>query len=143
MIEIQKMEQEDLLEIQDFSEFDDFWNFDILKQDFLDSGTIYYKAIKDKEIVGLLGVKQIMDIVEIRNIVVRKVYRGKGIGRNLLTYFLKEVQKNDTIQKIELEVNEKNEIAIQLYKKQGFKEVGRRKKYYNNQDDAILMNFEK
>jgi len=143
MIEIREMKLEDLQKIKDFSEFDDFWNFDILKQDFFTSGTTYYILLQNDEIVGLLGINQIMDIVEIRNIAVKKIYRGKGFGKNLLTYFLKEVQKNDTIQKIELEVNEKNEIAIQLYKKQGFKEVGRRKKYYNNQDDAILMNFEK
>lgn len=40
--------------------------------------------------------------------------------------------------KINLEVNEKNIIAINLYKKFGFEQVGLRKKYYNDQD-AVLM----
>ena len=40
---------------------------------------------------------------------------------------------------ISLEVNEKNYAAISLYKKAGFEDVGRRKKYYNGMDDAIIM----
>ena len=43
------------------------------------------------------------------------------------------------LQCITLEVNVKNENAIKLYKKYNFEEVGRRKKYYNNIDDAIIM----
>lgn len=40
---------------------------------------------------------------------------------------------------ISLEVNEKNDIAIKLYEKYGFKKVGIRKKYYNGIDNAIIM----
>lgn len=40
---------------------------------------------------------------------------------------------------ITLEVNEKNEPAIHIYEKYGFKILGRRKKYYNNQFDAYIM----
>ena len=43
---------------------------------------------------------------------------------------------------VTLEVNVHNEIAINLYKKYNFIEVGRRKKYYNNIDDAIIMTKE-
>ena len=38
-----------------------------------------------------------------------------------------------------LEVNSINMKAISLYKKYGFCEYGRRKNYYGNQEDAILM----
>ena len=40
-----------------------------------------------------------------------------------------------------LEVNENNTSAIALYKKYNFKQVGLRKKYYNNTDNAILMSL--
>ena len=39
-------------------------------------------------------------------------------------------------------MNVNNIPAISLYKKFGFKEVGIRKKYYNNLDNAIIMNLE-
>lgn len=40
---------------------------------------------------------------------------------------------------ITLEVNVNNIPAINLYKKYNFKEVGLRKKYYKNTDDALIM----
>ena len=43
---------------------------------------------------------------------------------------------------ITLEVNSNNLAAIELYKKYGFKNVGLRKKYYNNTFDAIIMTKE-
>ena len=72
------------------------------------------------------------------NIVVRKKYRKKGIGKELLEKLI-SFSKEKNFELINLEVNSKNEPAINLYKKFGFKEVGLRKKYYNNIDDAILM----
>ena len=54
---------------------------------------------------------------------------------------------NDLLKKTEIkvccfqEVNENNISAINLYKKYRFEEVGRRKKYYDQKDDAILMNL--
>ena len=41
-----------------------------------------------------------------------------------------------------LEVNSKNQPAIELYQKFGFKQIGIRKKYYNMVDDAIIMQKE-
>lgn len=38
-----------------------------------------------------------------------------------------------------LEVNSNNTSAKKLYLKFGFKELGIRKKYYNNKDDALIM----
>ena len=46
-------------------------------------------------------------------------------------------QKN----KICLEVNINNFAARSFYYNLGFKEVGIRERYYNNKDDAILMNL--
>lgn len=72
------------------------------------------------------------------NIVVKKNKRNLGIGSQLLEEILKLAQKLK-IKTITLEVNEKNELAIKLYQKYGFEKIGLRKKYYNNQDDAIIM----
>ena len=41
--------------------------------------------------------------------------------------------------KMTLEVNKKNEIAINLYRKYGFKIVGDRKNYYGIDQDAYIM----
>ena len=72
------------------------------------------------------------------NIVVKKSERNQGIGQRLLDELIYK-SKDFGLKTIELEVNEKNLNAIKLYEKNDFKIIGRRKKYYNSVDDAILM----
>ena len=50
-----------------------------------------------------------------------------------------KIAKERDLKDITLEVNINNTSAINLYKKYNFKEVGIRKKYYNNLDDALIM----
>lgn len=72
------------------------------------------------------------------NIVVRKDKRGLKIGSRLLEEIFK-IAKQLKAKTITLEVNEKNLPAIKLYQKYGFKQIGLRKKYYDNVDDALLL----
>lgn len=50
-----------------------------------------------------------------------------------------KIAKDRKLKDITLEVNINNIPAINLYKKYSFEEVGIRKKYYNNIDDALIM----
>lgn len=72
------------------------------------------------------------------NIAVRKDKRQEGIGTKLLKAIF-EIAKQLKAQSITLEVNEKNLPAIKLYQKFGFQQVGLRKKYYHNKDNAVIM----
>ena len=65
-------------------------------------------------------------------------FRGRGLGRELLKFLLEEL-KGRGVKKLHLEVSEKNLPALGLYKSFGFHEVGRRKNYYPDGSDAILM----
>ena len=138
---INKMTNEDLEKIKDnlSKDFDNFWDYEILKEE-LNSRTSKYIVAKKSNniIVGFAGIKLILDEAEIMNIVTKKEERHQGIGKLLLNEIIK-ISKENNIYLINLEVNTKNTIAINLYKKYNFKEVGLRKKYYNGQDDAILM----
>lgn len=138
---INKMTNEDLEKIKEnlSKDFDNFWDYEILKEE-LNSRTSKYIVAKKSNniIVGFAGIKIILDEAEIMNIVTKKEERHQGIGKLLLNEIIK-ISKENNIYLINLEVNAKNTIAINLYKKYNFKEVGLRKKYYNGQDDAILM----
>lgn len=72
------------------------------------------------------------------NIVVKKDQRNLGIGSKLLEEIIKKAIEINS-KTITLEVNENNLPAIKLYEKYGFKQIGLRKKYYNNTDNAIIM----
>lgn len=136
---IEEMKLKDLRNIKNnlTSEFDDFWNFNILKEELQNENSKYIVAKINDEIVGFAGIKIIIDEADIMNIVVKNNFRKKGIGSLLLQQLI-DLSKTLNITSISLEVNEKNIAAISLYKKFNFKEIGIRKKYYNN-NNAILM----
>ncbi len=93
------------------------------------------------KLLDLLGILTIVDEVNIMNIVIKKDKRMLGIGSYLLEFII-NFTKEHSCNSITLEVNENNLPAISLYKKYNFKQVGLRKKYYNNKDNAILMTLE-
>ncbi|HKL07297.1 MAG TPA: ribosomal protein S18-alanine N-acetyltransferase [Bacteroidales bacterium] len=64
--------------------------------------------------------------------------RGTGIGEKLLEYAERLARKNN-IQKITLEVSEKNVAAIHLYKKMGFQIEKTRAGYYADGSPAWIM----
>lgn len=139
MIKIEDMTLEDFEMIKGKlqTDFDEFWTASILKSELESNWSKYIVAKKENQIVGFAGIIILPDDVEITNIVTKKSERKKGIGKLLLD---KLIQIAFSLKKcISLEVNEENEVAINLYKKAGFKEVGIRKKYYNGTNNAIIM----
>ncbi len=138
-IEISEMMISDLEIIKEKleSEFDNFWNYNILKREIeSDISKIYVLKLGD-EIAGFAAVSIVLDEAEITNIVVKKTYRGKKLSLFLMATLINSAI-NSNCKKIHLEVNKNNEIARNLYKNLGFNQVGLRKNYYKNQD-AILM----
>lgn len=93
---------------------------------------------ENEEVIGYIIGDKVIDFAAILNIAVDKNFRNRGIGSALLKEFEKEVIKSD-LSSITLEVRESNEKAINLYKKSGFFIKGKREKYYENKEDALLM----
>lgn len=140
-LQITKMTLEDLDNIKDIliSDFDDFWTFNTLEEELNRSNSFFLVAKTDNnKIVGFAGLKVILDEADIMNIVVRKTFRGNGIGSKLLENLI-FYAKNNNLKIVNLEVNEHNLSAIRLYDKFKFNHIGIRKKYYNGESDAIIM----
>ena len=138
MINIEKMTRLDLEEIKNkMTEFDDFWNCDILKSELESKDTIYLVAKENDNIVGFAGIWIAPFEIDIMNIAVRKDMRNKKIASMLMEKLL-EISRKSGKEEITLEVNENNISAIKLYEKFMFEKVGIRKKYYKD-GDAIIM----
>lgn len=122
------------------NDFDNFWSYDILKKELSAPSSFYLCCKQNNNIVGFAGISIILDTAELNNIVIKKSCRGNGFASALLNELIKFV-KSKKCKQINLEVSSKNPVAISLYKKFGFKQVGLRPKYYNGTDDALLFSL--
>ncbi len=119
------------------SQFDNFWTYEILKDE-LSSSSSKYIAVLDKEkVIGFAGLKIVFDEADIMNIVVRNSYRSQGVGTALLDSLI-SLANSMSLKSILLEVNEDNNVAIHLYKKFGFQQISIRKNYYKNKSALIM-----
>lgn len=89
-------------------------------------------------IVGYISYTFDEEIAEMLNFCVDKSMQNKGIGTKLLNYTIKEFE-NLKGSSIILEVNSINDNAIKLYKKMGFKQISKRKAYYSDGNDALVL----
>ena len=99
-----------------------------------DNSFIYVYLIDDK-VCGYLMILDSIDVYEILAIATIEEYRNKGIAQKLLNKI--------KIKNIFLEVRESNQVAINFYKKNKFKEISIRKNYYSEPtENAIIMKLE-
>lgn len=95
----------------------------------------------DLRVVGMVVGWLFVDEIHIATIATHPDFRRQGIGRKLLSYTLIHAMKEGARSSF-LEVRESNLAAQDMYRKFGFEEAGRRKRYYrDNGEDAILMNL--
>lgn len=96
----------------------------------------------EDEILGHCILFRVMEEAEITSFAIREDCRGEGYGTEFLTELLNYIQE-DGAKIAFLEVRESNVAAQKLYKKCGFTEIGRRKRFYQNPvEDAIAMGIE-
>ncbi len=94
-------------------------------------------------IIGMAVVWIIVDEAHIATIAIHPDFRDHGIGKKLLAEILRQSVQRGAILAT-LEVREHNLIAQKMYQKFGFEIVGRRMKYYqDNNEDAVLMTLSK
>ena len=77
--------------------------------------------------------------LEIWNLSVEPQFWGKGLADKMLEFL--QVEAGEPYQQILLEVHEKNAAAIRLYQRNHWKITHRRKNYYQDKGDAVLMTF--
>lgn len=90
-------------------------------------------------VVGMIVVWIILDEAHIATIATHPDYRGMGIASRLLARVLQEAIRKGAAMAT-LEVRASNLAAQQLYQRFRFEVVGRRPRYYkNNNEDAVIM----
>jgi len=116
------------------------WTLGIFR-DCLRIGYTAWVMTLDKKVMGYGVVMLSPGEAHILNICIDPEYQGKGLGRYLLNYLIKKSNLTD-VDMVLLEVRRSNSGAQQLYKSEGFHELGVRKAYYptkEGREDAIIL----
>ena len=137
---MQKNDIDEVFEIETASFNGHHWSKSSL-YDELSNNLANYYCIRNEEntIVGYAGFWHIIDEAHITTIAITPKYRRKKLGELLLRNIIEQCYKKE-IKYITLEVRVSNSPAIALYEKYGFKSLGTRKHYYqDNNEDALIM----
>lgn len=140
MINVRKMEFRDIKKVV---ELEEKYLLESLGEKLLASelseknnGVSFYVIENDDVVIGYIGRYYFFQEAEVLNFVVDESYQRQGYGQKL---FDKMVEDMKDVKKITLEVRASNIKGINFYTKNGFKQVGVRKKYYKNGEDALLL----
>ena len=93
-------------------------------------------------VVAMIVIWLIVDEAHVATIAVHPEYRRQKIAQRLLAYSLVDAYHAGAAKSL-LEVRSGNVPAIRMYQRFGYREVGVRQKYYqDNGEDAVLMDLD-
>lgn len=124
----------------EFKCFTDPLSTTLLKKE-LENPLAHYIVVKSScdNVIAYAGFWTISGDAQIMNVAVDPDFRRRHIGDMLIEKMI-EMAESENLQTMSLEVRVSNEAAISLYKKYKFEIQGRRKNYYqDNNEDAYIM----
>jgi ribosomal-protein-alanine N-acetyltransferase len=100
-------------------------------------GVVRLKAVRDKQMVGFVAgdIRRTEGIAWIATIAVLPEYQGQGIG----TALLEACEAHILLNRIRLCVRPTNDGAIRLYERFGYVRAGEWTKYYQDGENALVM----
>src|SRR5690554_1340515 len=130
IFEVERLEKRVLKETLGASFFDQELN--------LNPFANYYVYEHNNEIIGYIGLRIYDDLCEVLNFVIATSHQRQGYGQMLFDHILDEA-KNKLVKTISLEVRKSNKQALNFYYKNDFYKENVRKKYYDYNEDALVL----
>lgn len=129
-----------ILEIESVS-FPSPWNLNTFKSELRNPVSHLWALTGRDGLAGYLCFWMFRNEIQLINFAVHPLRRRKGCGRFLLDWLI-QTGISKGMGSIWLEVRVSNAAARGLYQKLGFREVGRRPRYYSDtKEDAIVMSL--
>ena len=138
-IRIRRVEERDIGEIMIIEKmsFTSPWTVDLFRCELYNPVGFFIIEVR-KLLAGYIIFWILKNEVHIANIAIHPGCRKRGYGEYLLRWAIERCRVKG-VATITLEVNEKNNAARNLYDKMGFKIVGKKAKYYENNDNALML----
>jgi ribosomal-protein-alanine N-acetyltransferase len=132
-----------ILELEEDLFAPDTWSAATYRDELAQTDTRHYLVAESGSgIVGYGGLIAYDDEAHIATLGVAVDRQGEGLGALLLDALLAEADRRSPV--VLLEVRADNEVAQGLYRRRGFAEIGRRRRYYQpSGTDAVVMKREK
>jgi [ribosomal protein S18]-alanine N-acetyltransferase len=108
------------------------WSDGEIERLLIDANVLAHRAMMGRSLAGFILSRLVAGEAEILSVAVAPARRGKGLSRSLLDLHLRRLAGLGA-HTVFLEVGEDNAPARQLYGRAGFREVGRRESYYQDQ----------
>jgi [ribosomal protein S18]-alanine N-acetyltransferase len=129
-----------ILEIENLS-FSAPWSLNGFLQELENPVAQLWALMSDRVLLGYLCFWTVREEMQLLDLAVHPVYRGRGHGSYLLTKMI-DLALSRGISRIWLEVRVSGSTARGLYEKFGFVESGRRRNYYTDPaEDAVIMSL--
>ncbi|HXI22712.1 MAG TPA: ribosomal protein S18-alanine N-acetyltransferase [Pyrinomonadaceae bacterium] len=148
-VQIDHMTEHDLLEVCQIEGLSDLsaWGWDAYHKELqVAPETVMLAArlnppIDGIEIAGFIVARVIASELHVNNVAVRPEFQRLHLGLALLQRTIVQAKQRGA-RVAHLEVRAGNQAAQELYRRCGFREVGRRKRYYRSPtEDALLMSL--
>lgn len=117
------------------------WTEEQIKREIGNADAVFLVATTDGEFSGYVSGVVCVGELDVSNIAVAEKFRRRGVGERLLIALIDEAHSRGA-ETAFLTVRDGNAPATLLYRKCGFKEVGRRKNYYAGNADALIMRLD-
>ena len=144
MIEIIQMNASHVAQVAGLEKicFSDPWSEKSIASELDNQLSYWLAAVEGDTVAGYIGSQSVLGEADMMNVAVHPDFRRKGIAERLVLSLVEGLKARGN-HCLSLEVRASNEPAINLYKKLGFLQVGRRTKYYRNpREDALILRKE-
>lgn len=141
MARVRRMQSADLPRVVDIERacFGERWTLASFQNELSNSASSYFVATEGDEIVGYAGYWLILEEAHVTTIGVDPKHQRRGFGDLLMLDLIEHAAKAGA-KWVTLEVRLSNIGAQKMYEKFGFTSLGRRKGYYqDNNEDALIM----
>lgn len=135
-----KSDVDDVVKLEALSYGEHHWSKESFYNELENNLAYYYCAVdENNRLIGYAGCWHIFEEAHITTLSVHPDFRKQGVAQKLIFAIVDDCYKAK-IKYIMLEVRESNVAAISLYEKNGFKSIGTRKGYYqDNNENALIM----
>ena len=144
-LKVEKLTQRYLNDVYEISkqEFEDGWTYKMFEDELLEPNRFSYCVTENGRVLSFINVLECEgeNCREYNILNIASKVKNSGYATKLIEEVLARA-KREGIVNVWLEVDAKNERAIKLYTKLGFKQIATRKKYYKNGNDALILRKE-